>query len=284
MIVPLALLAFTLQPQPPIDNPCVNGYIENVWDPRFTPGQRWTYRNRPADQGSTLIITKIDDVPEIGVVIQIKVEKVDLGDDRAVTSPRGHITAGYAVDIAIRRDSLDASALEPIGITQIAGNPSNYSAWKKNCKGRTYAITVDEAMQTEHFAYLARQSELTVPFAAVRINTGRHQNMKMTLTVLPKTSALLGSLTSKEGTPIKDAVIEVQIREVIRAGNLPGIPGTAKPIEVKTGADGSFELPPLPPVGIYTLKLNIDDFKPLTGTLNQSSSSSRVSFSIHSED
>ena len=64
MIAPIALfaLAITAQ-QPPIDNPCATGYTENSWDPRFTPGQRWTYRARSLDKDSSLTITKVDSVP-----------------------------------------------------------------------------------------------------------------------------------------------------------------------------------------------------------------------------
>src|SRR5258708_12975549 len=81
MIAPFAILAlaFTTQ-QSPASNPCAAGYTQNVWDPRFTPGQRWSYHARPLDKDSTLTITKIDYVPDIGFVVHIDVDHVDFDD------------------------------------------------------------------------------------------------------------------------------------------------------------------------------------------------------------
>jgi hypothetical protein len=268
MIVPLALLTLTLQAQKPIDNPCVNGYTENVWDPRFTPGQRWTYRNRPVDKDSTFLINKIDQVPDVGVVIQITVERADVSKDRSDAPTKGY---SGSVPIAIRRDSLDASSLEPIGIAQAQVPPPNYGAWKKNCQGLTYGSTLADAVQTEHEAYLARRSTAIVPFAAVRIGARRHENFEISLFLVPKTFALVGSLISRNGVPIKDADIQVEISEVDVA-RVPSNVGSFQPIKVKTNIDGSFELPPLPQVGSYTLKLTMNGFQPVTGELRQVSS------------
>lgn len=280
MIVPLVLLALAAQTQPLalIENPCANGYTENVWDPRFAPGQRWSYHNRSADPDSTLIISKIDDVPGIGLVIQITAENIDTFHDRGHTPQPGN--PRQTVPIAIRRDSLDASVLEKVGTVPAIGPDRYYDKWKKNCRGLTYASTVADAMQSEYEAQLTRNLQRTVPFAAMPITAGRRQNFKITFTVLPTKSAILGSLLTKEGVPVKDAEIEIQVSQIMFRRDAPNGPGITEPLKIKTGADGSFQLPMLPYIGEYSVKLEMDGFKPAIGKMTLISPNTPINFSI----
>jgi hypothetical protein len=177
-----------------------------------------------------------------------------------------------------------------LGIVQSTGpDPCQYTLWKKNCKGMSYATTVDEAMQTEHNASFISQLKLSRPFAALRTATGRRENFKITLSALPQqpqslTSAeLTGSLTTKDGKPVKDAEIEIQLSQIWGARNPPNGPGITEPLRVKTKADGSFHLPALPPVGAYSFKLTMDGFQPAIGTMTQISPGLPQGFSVHFE-
>ncbi len=151
MILAITLLAFAAQsPQPQEPNPCDN-YIQNVWDPRFTPGQRWSYHARPVDAGSTLTITKIDDVPGIGLVIQIDVDHVDFFD----RPPRPRGNNGTTQHFAIRRDSLDTSVLDMLEIVSLPYDPWSYHWWHNDCATRTYATTVADTIQLLQARYCA---------------------------------------------------------------------------------------------------------------------------------
>jgi hypothetical protein len=151
MIVPLFLLAFqAAAPAAHTPKPC-DTYTQNVWDPRFNPGQRWTYRTRPVDAGSTLTITKIDDVPGIGLVVQIDVDNVDFVDPAANPEFR-HFTTQH---FAIKRDSLDASVLNMLQIVTLPYDPLTYKWWHNDCVARTYSSTVADTLwllQAQHCA------------------------------------------------------------------------------------------------------------------------------------
>ena len=156
------MLAFaTATPSAQDSNPC-DHVTRNVWDPRFTPGQRWGYRSRPVDAGSTLVITRIDDVPEIGPVVQIEVNHVNFFD--RPPTPRGNSTGTQ--HLAIRRASLDASVLEMLGIVALSDDSSSYIRWHMNCIGLTYSTTVADtltALQAEYCVETAKRKSGPVP-------------------------------------------------------------------------------------------------------------------------
>jgi hypothetical protein len=134
----------------------------NVWDPRFTPGQKWSYRSRPVDARSTLTITKIDDVPGMGVVVHVAVDHVDFFD----LPPRTRGNNIGTQNLAIRRDSLDASVLEMLGIIALSNDTSSYLRWHMNCVGLTYSTTVADtltALQAEYCVAVAKENGKHVP-------------------------------------------------------------------------------------------------------------------------
>ena len=151
MILTLTLLAFAAA-MPSAQEPDVCDHVtRNVWDPRFAPGQRWSYRSRPVDAGSTLIITNIDDVPGVGVVVHIDVDDVDFTD----RPPVGQRINGSTRHITLRRDSLDASALQMLGIVALPNDDSSYLVWHLNCIGLTHATTVADTLDALQAQYCA---------------------------------------------------------------------------------------------------------------------------------
>lgn len=160
MIFAITVLAFAAaSAQEP--NLC-DHVTRNVWDPRFTPGQRWSYRSRPVDAGSTLIITKIDDVPAIGPVVQIEVDHVDFFD--RPPTPRGNNSGNQ--HLAIRRDSLDASVLEMLGIVALSNDSSSYLKWHMNCVGLTYSTTVADTLTVLQAQFCAAAKKTIRPVPA----------------------------------------------------------------------------------------------------------------------
>ena len=259
MIAPFAILAvaFTTQQSLP-SNPCAAGYTQNVWDPRFTPGQRWSYHARPIDKDSTLTITKIDYIPDIGFVVHIEVDHVDFVD---IPGDRPH--NNYRREhFAIRRDSLDASVLEILGISQVAGLPRNYSSWQANCGGLTYGTTVADTLKTLQDEYLAKPATLTKQIALVPEPSGKTKRLTLTLSqhIINERSPvreLEGRLSFGDGNPVKDAQIEIT----------PYLPfQQTHPLSTKTGSGGTFSTV-LPP-GPYNFKLTLDGYQSQYGMLN----------------
>src|SRR5580698_9548884 len=136
MLLAITLLAFAPTPFAQESDAC-NHVIRNVYDFRFAPGERWSYRTRPKEQSSTLIITTIDDVPGIGYVVQIAVDHTFLGIQR----------------FAIRRDALDASALEKLEIVDLVIDGPSYVKWHMNCLGLTFGTTVADTITSLEAQY-----------------------------------------------------------------------------------------------------------------------------------
>jgi hypothetical protein len=155
MILAITLLAFAAAiPQTREPNPCDN-IIQNVWDPRFNPNERWSYRARPADKGSTITITKIDNVPSIGFVIHFKVDHVTFSYDTMRGNERTHHRGpdDQTLYLAMHRDSLDASAIQRVGIVPEPEPSSTYHKWLDSCDALSYKTTVADTIQKLQDAY-----------------------------------------------------------------------------------------------------------------------------------
>ena len=269
MIAPLAMLAFASAiQQSPVPNPCAAGYTQNVWDPRFTPGQRWSYRARPLDKDSTLTITKIDYVPDIGIVAQILVDHVDFEDSPGDKPRNNHRTESFA----IRRDSLDASALEMLGISELAGPPRNYLSWQANCGGLTYGSTVADTLKTLQEEYLARQETFIAQITLIPTPSGKPQKINLTLSQrilnerIPQRE-LVGQIAYRDHSPVKDVHIEITEHDQRQK---------AYTMSLKTNNEGTFAIPGIF-LGTYDFKLTLDGFQSLTGTLFVSTKQSSLS-------
>jgi hypothetical protein len=146
-------LAFAL-PQAAPPQPCPADIHQNVWDPKFAPGQHWSYHNRSIDKGSTLTVLKIDDVPGTGVVVHIYVDRIDFYDKPGSQGGLNFVDR----NMSIRRDSLDASVDHLLGIVDIPDLPRNYyPTWLKNCTTLTPAETVADALKAIHERYEAER-------------------------------------------------------------------------------------------------------------------------------
>jgi hypothetical protein len=264
MILPFALLALAaLQQQPPISNPCAAGYTENVWDPRFTPGQHWSYHVRPIDKDSTLFITKIDYVPELGVVLQILVDHVDFEDkpgDRPVNNYRRE-------SIAIRRDSLDSSVLTLLGIIGTTGSPANYGLWTKNCGGLTYATTVADTLKTLQDAYIDQQFTCTTPIILTPAPSGKPEKFTLSLSQRihgsPFARDVRGQILAEHMAPVEGGQIEI-IGHTAKQSDFQSFS-----VRTTTHDGGTFALPPMM-IGTYEFRLTLDGFRTMIGTLNVS--------------
>jgi hypothetical protein len=275
MIAPIAILALVFAaPQSATENPCANSYTQNVWDPRFTPGQHWSYRARPLDKDSTLTIIKIDYVPDIGIVVHIMVDHVDF-EDKPGDRPRNNGRTEY---FAIRRDSLDASVLDVLNVSEIVEPPNIYNRWQANCAGLTYSSTVADTLQTLQDVYQARQAQQltsTTRIFLTPIPSGKPEELSLTLSQHINglfIKDVQGQLSFKSGSPVKNAKIEVTGYD----SNQSSFTRSAK-----TSSEGTFPIPSLPQ-GAYSFRLTLDGFQSITGTLSVSVKQASL-FNPHSE-
>jgi len=104
-------------------------------------GQHWTYQTRPEDAGSTLVIGKIDEVPEIGKVIHVHVIDVNIPNSKAPGGMSHTIS-----HMPFTEDAFRASIKSLIGTAPADGRfDAGYDAWKK-AKGGVFTVPVSQAV------------------------------------------------------------------------------------------------------------------------------------------
>ena len=96
-------------------------------------------------------------VPEIGVIVHISVQPVDLRDPPGVDQ----LNDSSRVFLAMRRDSRNASVVQIIGFARPLESLSGYKLWQTgNCAANTYATTVADTLQSLYEKEDARRRQL----------------------------------------------------------------------------------------------------------------------------
>jgi hypothetical protein len=93
----------------------------------FKEGQVWSYRTRPNEQDSTLLINKVESDAKLGTIFHISVNGVKVKNRRAP----GGITQSLP-HFPVSRKTLDNSVVQLVGHS--APNPAyrdGYATWKK---------------------------------------------------------------------------------------------------------------------------------------------------------
>jgi hypothetical protein len=93
----------------------------------YSEGQVWSYRTRPGEEGSTVVIHRIESYPEEGDVFHIAIEEVRLRNHRV---DGGLQTAMRHVPVS--RATLDASVLDLLRIAAPEeGWREGYEVWQQ---------------------------------------------------------------------------------------------------------------------------------------------------------
>lgn len=117
--------------------------LASASDPTLAVGQRWSYRTRPDEDGSTLVIGRLERHPTFGEIAHISIFGLRIKTPQrpdGVTSTLGHIP--------ISVESLRSSLLELMG----SGSPDEnfeqgYAIWSdvvKDGEGGVFSIPVRE--------------------------------------------------------------------------------------------------------------------------------------------
>jgi hypothetical protein len=128
-------------PAPTGPYPCTN-VTRNIQDSRFAPGQRWSYKTRPEDGGSTLTIMEIDQVPELGVVIWVSVDHFYIP-----AFPMGPSERFASGGFTVTREALEASVIQLIDQPRLTFLP-NYGYWIRDCVALTYRTPIADMLNT----------------------------------------------------------------------------------------------------------------------------------------
>ena len=112
----------------------------------FRPGQVWSYQTRPGEDSSRVIVLRVEEAPELGVIVHVAVEGLNIRNPKA---PGGRITraqhlpfAKAAVERSVVSKLQDDSPIPPF--------EEGYRVWREaydQQKGGVFTITIAEAVQ-----------------------------------------------------------------------------------------------------------------------------------------
>jgi hypothetical protein len=120
--------------------------LKTAKDSKFSVGDIWDYRTRPGEAGSRLIVTRIDESPELGAIIHIAINGVKFQNCHGGNAPDNIQHMPFA------RKVLDASVMHRVTSAQPIPEElvSAYEEWKSaylNKKAGIYIVSVPEAVR-----------------------------------------------------------------------------------------------------------------------------------------
>jgi hypothetical protein len=111
----------------------------------FKVGQRWSYQTRPEDPKSTIVIGKIEDLPELGRAVHISVLEVNIKNPRA---PGGvtHVVHHMPISEAALRGSVIREAGVGTPAPQFEGGYQTWRAAMEKGEAGIFSVSVREAV------------------------------------------------------------------------------------------------------------------------------------------
>jgi hypothetical protein len=125
--------------------------LQDATDAKFKPGDVWEYTTREGEEHSTLTILKVDNSPELGVIVHLGVEKIKLANCRGGPSPESVPHMPFA------RKALDDSVTKKIASNRPLPNfREGYEEWKEaysKKKAGIYIVGVSSAVGVAEKTY-----------------------------------------------------------------------------------------------------------------------------------
>jgi hypothetical protein len=120
-------------------------------DEKFKAGDEWEYRTRKGEEKSTLTILKVENSPELGVIVHVAVNKIKLANCYGGPSPDSVPHMPFA------RRALDESVTKKIASDRpLPAYEDGYSEWKEAYSKKEagiYVIPVSKAVAVAEKTY-----------------------------------------------------------------------------------------------------------------------------------
>jgi hypothetical protein len=118
----------------------------------YEVGQVWTYKTRPQEKSSTLMVLRVDNTSKLGQVIFVGVKDV------RILHPSGKVLSSMS-PLPFTKDALDQSVIKQVGKTDKLMNSSfGYQKWKEaqfaGKKPPTYVKPVAEIVNALENGYI----------------------------------------------------------------------------------------------------------------------------------
>ncbi len=122
---------------------------EVITDPKFAPGQVWSYKARSGEQRSTVTILRVEKTPKLGTIVHIRIDGVHFNNCTGGPSPKLIEHAPFT------RAALDASVTSEVGsVSKLPDYEAGYQDWLSHCGG-VYSITVDRVVAIDDAQFSA---------------------------------------------------------------------------------------------------------------------------------
>ena len=127
--------------------------LKDATDPKFRVGDVWEYKTRPAEERSRLIVVKVDNSPEFGIIVHIAVDNLTWKNCQNNPLPEAVPHMPFA------RKALETSVTSRVGTTQSLPDYQNgYEEWKAAYSKKhagIYIVAVQDAVSVAERTYRA---------------------------------------------------------------------------------------------------------------------------------
>lgn len=133
---------------------------------KYKPGQKWSYKTRPGEEDSYLIVLKVDKDAKLGNIIHIALRKLKMKNE---LSPDGSVSENVN-HMPFSQEALDKSGLKLLEEkTDLPEFAEGYQMWREafdGGRGGVYSITVAEAVNVVEAGLHGRKVVVAVTPAA----------------------------------------------------------------------------------------------------------------------
>ena len=121
-------------------------------DPKFSPGQLWSYHTRKGEESSTITILRVESLPKIGVIVHVRIEGIHLKNCSGGPSPT---SIGHS---PISREALDQSVTKQLEQRRaLPDYEAGYNKWRQACGG-VYTISVADVLKADEETFNSRMN------------------------------------------------------------------------------------------------------------------------------
>ena len=117
---------------------------------QFETGQVWTYKTRPKEVGSRVIIGKIEKAPMIGIIVHAKIIGLHMKNPRPAKGPLPEIGHTPITESALKKSVITLTDEVP----NLEGFAEGYEAWLsayQNTGGGVFTLSLSEVVDAiEH--------------------------------------------------------------------------------------------------------------------------------------
>jgi hypothetical protein len=125
---------------------------QGATDPKFSPGQVWSYRTREGEESSTITVLRIESLPKVGVIVHVRIGEIHLKNCSGGPSPT---SIGHA---PMSREALDRSVTKLLEQRRaLPDYEEGYNEWRHACGG-VYTISVADVLKADEETFNSRMN------------------------------------------------------------------------------------------------------------------------------